>query len=167
MMVPQQGQTYLRELDPPPLPGTLQRIGTGPNQTEPGFAKGFHEGFSLRVQGGFVPPVLFAFLHGQPVGFSGFLELPVVVGTRTGSVLNIVLKVLKVNHFVKQGSTGFFKGAVQVFGAQVDFVIAAFLGAVLPRLPTGTPPIGPTGMIRGNGDHRLFQLPFKEGFVEL
>lgn len=46
------------------------------------------------------------------------------------------------NHFVKQGSTGFFKGAVQVFGAQVDFVIAAFLGAVLPRLPTGTPPIG-------------------------
>ena len=74
MMVPQQGQTYLRELDPPPLPGTLQRIGTGPNQTEPGFTKGFHEGFSLRVQGGFVPSVLFAFLHGQPVGFSGFLE---------------------------------------------------------------------------------------------
>ena len=57
-----------------------------------------------------MPSVLFAFLHGQPVGFSGFLELPVVVGTRTGSVLNIVLKVLKVNHFVKQGSTGFFKG---------------------------------------------------------
>lgn len=110
MMVPQQGQTYLRELDPPALPGTLQRIGTGPNQTEAGLAKGFHEGFSLRVQGGFVPSVLFAFLHGQPVGFSGFLELPVVVGTRTGSVLNIVLKVLKVNHFVKQGSTGFFKG---------------------------------------------------------
>jgi hypothetical protein len=100
MMVPQQGHTYLRELDPPPS-GNLQRIGTGPNQTEPGFAKGFHEGFSLRVQGGFVPSVLFAFLHGQPVGFSGFFELPVVVGTRTGSVLNIVLKIEKVNHFVK------------------------------------------------------------------
>ena len=81
-----------------------------------------------------MPSVLFAFLHGQAVGFSGFFELPVVVGTRTGSVLNIVLKVLKVNHFVKQGSTGFFKGAVQVFGAQVDFVIAAFLGAILPNL---------------------------------
>ena len=114
-----------------------------------------------------MPPVLFAFLHGQAVGFSDFFELPVVVGTRTGSILNIVLKVLKVNHFMKQGSTGFFKGAVQVFGTQVDFVIAAFLGAVLPRLPTGTPPIGSTGMIRGNGDHRLFQLSFKEGFVEL
>ena len=121
----------------------------------------------MRVQGGFVPSVLFAFLHGQAVGFSGFFELPVVVGTRTGSVLNIVLKVLKVNHFVKQGSTGFFKGAVQVFGTQVDFVITAFLGAILPSLPSGTPAVGPTGVIRGNGDHRLFQLPFKEGFVEL
>lgn len=110
MMVPQQGQTYLRELDPPPFREPFSGLVRGPNQTEPGLAKGFHKGFCLRVQGGFVPSVLFAFLHGQPVGFSGFLELPVVVGTRTGSVLNIVLKVLKVNHFVKQGSTGFFKG---------------------------------------------------------
>ena len=113
-----------------------------------------------------MPPVLFAFLHGQAVGFSGFFELPVVVGTRTGSILNIVLKVLKVNHFMKQGSTGFFKGPVQVFGAQIDFIVAVIL-ASLPSLPAGTPSIGPTGMIRGNGDHGLFQLVSEEPGVEL
>ena len=70
------------------------------------------------------------------------------------------------NHFMDQGSTGFFKGPVQVFGAQIDFIVA-FIFPGLPSLPASTPAIGPTGMIRGNGDHGLFQLVSKEPGVEL
>ena len=113
-----------------------------------------------------MPSVLFAFFHDQAVGFSSFLEFLVVVGARTGSVLNAILKVLKMNHFMKQGSTGFFIGPVQIFSAKVDFIEPAFLGSVLSSLPTGTPSISPTGMIRGNGDHRAFQLVFKEPGIE-
>ena len=113
-----------------------------------------------------MPSVLFTLLHRQPVGFSGFLELLVVVGSRTGSVLNTVLKVLKMNHFMNQGSTSFFKGAVQIFGTQIDFIVA-FIFPGLPSLPAGTPSIGPTGMIRGNSDHGLFQPTIKEAGVEL
>jgi len=65
-----------------------------------------------------------------------------------------------------QGRTGFFKGPVQVFSAKVDFIIAALFGAILPSLLPGTPSIGPTGGVRGNGNHRLFQLPGKEPGVE-
>ena len=42
------------------------------------------------------------------------------------------------NHFMDQGSTGFFKGPVQVFGAQIDFIMA-FILASLPSLPASTP----------------------------
>lgn len=70
------------------------------------------------------------------------------------------------NHFMDQGSTGFFKGPVQVFGAQIDFIVA-FIFPGLPSLPASTPAIGPTGMIRGNGDHGLLQLVSKEPGVEL
>ena len=99
------------------------------------------------------------FLHNQAVGFRRRLELLVVVGAGSGSVLNPFLKVPQVNHFMDQGGTGFLKGPVQVFSAKVDFIEPAFFGSVLPRLPAGTPSIGPTGVIRGNGDHGLFQLP--------
>ena len=69
------------------------------------------------------------------------------------------------NHFMDQGSTGFFKGPVQVFGAQIDFIVA-FISAFQAFQPAATH-IGPTGMIRGNGDHGLFQLVSKEPGVEL
>lgn len=77
--------------------------------------------------------------------FSGFLELPVVVASAPAGILNPVLKVPQVNHFMDQGATGFFKGPVQIFSAKVDFIEPAFLGTVLPRFPTGTPTIGPHG----------------------
>lgn len=99
-MAPQQGQTYFRELDPPPLAGTLQAKWPGPYKGKSLFPKALNKFKGFRVQCGFVPAVLFAFLDGQPVGFSGFLELLVVVGARTGSVLNSILKVLKMNHFM-------------------------------------------------------------------
>ena len=89
-----------------------------------------------------------------------------MIQARSGSILNPILKVFQVYHFMNQGATGLVKGAVQVFGTKVDFIIAALFGAILPSLLPGTPPIGPTGMIRGNGDHRLFQLPGKEPGVE-
>lgn len=46
-------------------------------------------------------------------------------------------------------------------------VVVAFIFPGLPSLPASTPAIGPTGMIRGNGDHGLFQLVSKEPGVEL
>ena len=153
MMVPQQGQTYLRELDPPPFREPFSGLVRGRTRQNPDLPRDFTKASACGFRVVLCHPYFSPFSTVSPWA--------------SAVSLNIVLKVLKVNHFVKQGSTGFFKGAVQVFGAQVDFVIAAFLGAVLPCLPTSTPPIGPTGMIRGNGDHRLFQLPFKEGFVEL
>jgi hypothetical protein len=148
------------------LAGTLQAGDPWPNKGKTRFPKALNKFKGFRVQGCFVPSVLIAFFHRQAVGFSGFPELLVVVQARTGSVLNTILKILKVNHFVKQGSTGFFKGPVQVFGTQIDFIVA-FILASFPSLPAGTPSIGPTGMIRGNGNHGLFQLVSKEPGVEL
>lgn len=115
-----------------------------------------------------MPTVLFTLFHGQSAGFFRHaLELFVVVQARTRSVLNPILKVLQVYHFMDQGGTGLFKGPVQMFSAKVDFIIAALFGAILPSLLPGTPSIGPTGGVRGNGNHRLFQLPGKEPGVEL
>ena len=165
-MVPQHGQTYFRELDPPPLAGTLQTKWPGSYKGKTVFPKALNKFSGFRVQGGFVPSVLIALFHGQAVGFRRALELLVVIGARTGSVLNAILKVLKMNHFMKKGSAGFFKVAVQIFSAKIDFIVAAFFGSILPSLPASTPAISATGMIRADRDHWLFQLGFKKPGVE-
>ena len=147
--------------------GTLQAWNLWPDKAETVFPKPLYKGFTIRGKFGYVPTVLCTLFHSQSAGiFRHALELFVVVQAGTGSVLNPILKVFQVYHFMDQGGTGFFKGPVQVFSTKVDFIIAALFGAILPSLPPGTPPIGPTGMIRGNGDHRLFQLPGKEPGVE-
>ena len=148
--------------------GTLQAWNLGANKAEPVLPKGFHEGFTFRGKFGDMPSVFTALFHGQGPGcFRHALELLVVIQTGTGSILNPILKVFQVNHFMDQGGTGFFKGPVQIFSAKVDFIVTAFFGSILPRLSAGTPSIGPTGMIRGNGDHGFFQFPGKEPGVEL
>ena len=63
--------------------GTLQAKGPGPYKGEPLFSKALNKFKGFRGKGCFVPAVLLAFLHGQAVGFSGFLKLLVVVGARS------------------------------------------------------------------------------------
>ena len=49
--------------------------------------KAVHKGQGFRGQGGFAEAVFGGFLHNQAVGFRRRLELLVVVGARSGSVL--------------------------------------------------------------------------------
>ena len=102
--------------------------------------------------------------------FSGFLESFIVVSAAPACVLDSLADVVKVNHFVKQGSTQFFKGPGQMFSAHVDFIETAVLGFIIlgfPRFPCCTPAISPGRGIRGNGNHGRFQRPGKELQVEL
>ena len=58
-------------------------MGRGRTRVNPCFPKALNKFKGFRGKGCFVPAVLLAFLHGQAVGFSGFLELLVVIGARS------------------------------------------------------------------------------------
>lgn len=84
--------------------------------------------------------------------FSGFFEPLVVVCAVPACIFDFLADVVKVNHFMKQGSAHFFKGSGQMFGAHIDFIEAAVFGFIIlgfPRLPRCTPTIGPGSSIGG------------------
>lgn len=122
------------------LTGTLHPKGPEPHKGKAVLPKALNKFNGFRVQGGDVPAMLRVFLYHQPMGFSDLLEPLIVVQPGSGSVLNAILKVLTMNHFMNQSSAGFVKGPIQVFGAKVDFVVTAIF-AILPGFPAGAPPV--------------------------
>ena len=78
--------------------------------------------------GGMRPSVFVAVGDDQTPALSSLLEAAIVIGAAPTAILNTVLVVVVVNHFVEQGGGNFLDGAGQGTGSDVDFMGAAQFG---------------------------------------
>ena len=80
------------------------------------------------VTGGSMRPTVFvAVVHAQAARFGGFLESLVVVGVTPAAILDTVLIVEVMYHFMQQRGSDFFDGSCQRSCTDVDFVRCAKL----------------------------------------
>ena len=88
----------------------------------------------------------------KAVRFGGNFEFQVVVIAVVAYVLDAMYNIIEVCHFMELGCGKLGNGAIQVFGAEVDFTI--FFSVGVPYFMDTTPAIGSASAIRGSGDSR-------------
>ena len=92
----------------------------------------------------------------KAVRFGGNFEFQVVVIAVVAYVLDAMYNIIEVCHFMELGCGKLGNGAIQIFGAEVDFSI--FFSVGVPYFMDTAPAISPTSSVRGYGDRRASQF---------
>ena len=88
----------------------------------------------------------------RAVRFGGNFEFQVVVIAVVAYVLDAMYNIIEVCHFMELGCGKLGNGAIQVFGAEVDFTI--FFSVGVPYFMDAAPAIGSASAVRGYGNSR-------------
>ena len=98
--------------------------------------------------------------------FSNFLELFIVIHSASACVLNFILKIQQVNHFMNKGFCYLLKWSVKMFSTKIDFILSFIFFITLPGFPRSTPTISTFCNIRVYSDNRLLKFIVKEFIIE-
>ena len=100
----------------------------------------------------------------EAVSFGGSFEFQVVVIAVIAYILDAMYDIIEVCHFMEQGCGEFGNGAIQVFGAEVDFTI--FFSVGVPYFMDASPAIGSSSAVRGCGNSRTGERMMIKMLVE-
>lgn len=113
---------------------------------------GYDPCFGFRSQGRNRPAIFGMFLNTETVGFGGGFEFHIVVIAVVAYVLDIMLQVIQVAHFMEECGGYLRNGAVEIFGAKVDLPVKFVLRT--PDFMDAAPAVCAASAVRGYGDSR-------------